>query len=48
MTDVGEKLNKLKVKLSLELNAIETDQFFLQKEGVNQIDLGRTKGPDGI
>ncbi len=32
----GEKLDQLYVKVSLELNVIETTQFFLQKEGVNQ------------
>ncbi len=40
MTDFVEKLDQLQVKFSLELNAIETTQFFLQKEGVNMMKLG--------
>ncbi len=37
MTDFGERLDQLYIKLSLEQNAIETNQFLLQKEGVNMI-----------
>ncbi len=32
-------------KLSLELNVIETNRFFLQKEGVSKIAFGIKKGP---
>ncbi len=35
----GEKLDHLYVLVSLELNVIETNRFFLQKEGVNWIVL---------
>ncbi len=48
MTDFCEKIEKIYVKLSLELNMIETNRFFMQKEGVNRIELGITKGPNGI
>ncbi len=34
-----KKYTTFKVQVSLELNVIETNQFFLQKEGVNQIML---------
>ncbi len=36
------------MKLSLELNVIETNIFFLQKERVNKIELGIKKRPNGI
>ncbi len=38
------KLDQLYVKVSLELNVIDTNRFFLQKEGVNQIWLHHTIG----
>ncbi len=34
---LGENLDQLYVQVSLKLNVIETNQFFLQKDGVNQI-----------
>ncbi len=34
-------------KLSLELNVIETNRFFVQKERVNKIELGITRDPMG-
>ncbi len=36
-----------KIKLSLELNVIETKQFFLQKEGVSKTELGIKNDPMG-
>ncbi len=41
ITDFGEKLDKL----SQELNVIETIHFFLQKEGINNIELGLKRDP---
>ncbi len=48
MTDFGENLDQLEVKLSRELNVIETNRYFLQKKKVNKIELGIKKGPNGI
>ncbi len=48
MTDFGETLDQLKVKLSLELNVIETNHLFLQTEGVNNIELGKNKAPNRV
>ncbi len=48
MTDFCEKIDQLYVKLSLELNVIETNRLFRQKEGVNKIEMGIIKGPNGI
>ncbi len=48
MTGFCDKIDQLWAILSLEINAIETDRFFLQKQGVNKIKLGRKKGPNGI
>ncbi len=39
MTDFVEILNQLYVKLSLELNVIEANRFFLQKKEVNKIEM---------
>ncbi len=48
LTDFCEKIDQFYIKLSLELNVIETNQLFLQKEGVNKIEVGTKKGPNGI
>ncbi len=48
MTVFCEKIDQLYVKLSLELNVIETNRFFLQKEGVNKIELGIKRDPMGL
>ncbi len=48
MTDFCEKVNQFSVKLSLELNVIETNRFFLQKERVNKIKLGIIRDPMGL
>ncbi len=45
MRDFSQQLDQLYVKLFLELNAIETNCFFLQKEGVNNTKLGIKRGP---
>ncbi len=42
----GEKVDQLYVLVSLELNVIETNRFFLQKEGVNEIVLRYNKEPN--
>ncbi len=39
MIHVDEKLDQIYVIVTLELNVIETNRFFLQKEGVNRIVL---------
>ncbi len=45
MIDLGETFDQIYDKLSLELNMIETNQFFLQKNRVNKIELViRTNG----
>ncbi len=44
MTDFGKTLDQLQVKLSLELNVIETNGSFLQKESINKIGMGIVKG----
>ncbi len=44
----GTKLDQFLVLVSLEVNVIETNRFFLQKEGVNQIELGIKKDPMGL
>ncbi len=44
-----KKIDQLWVLVSLELNVIETNQFFLLKEGVNRIRCwGIKKGPNWI
>ncbi len=48
MTDFCEKIDQLYVKLSLQLNVIETNQFFLHKERLNNIELDIKNGPNGI
>ncbi len=48
MTDFCEKIDQLWVELSLKLNVIETNHFFLQKEKVNKMELGIKCGPNGI
>ncbi len=40
ITNVCEKIDQIWVKLSLELNLIETNNFCLQKEMVNKVELG--------
>ncbi len=42
------KIEQIYVKVSLELNVIETNWFFLQKEGVNTIELDIKYGPNEI
>ncbi len=48
MTDFGGQIDKLQIKLSLELNVIETTGFFLQKEVINNIELGIKRDPMGV
>ncbi len=48
MTDFAEILHQCYVKLSLALNVIETDRFFLQKVGVSKIELVTNNGPTSI
>ncbi len=48
MTAFAEKCDQIEVKLSLELNVIETIRFYLQKRGFNKIELGMIRGPNGI
>ncbi len=47
MIDFCEKIDQLYVKLSLKLNVIETNRFFLQKERVNTIEFGIKGDPMG-
>ncbi len=48
MTDFCETLDlQLQVKLTLEQNMIETNRFFLQKQGVNTIELSIKRDPVG-
>ncbi len=47
MTDCAEIFDQLQVKLYLELNVIETNNVFVQKRGVNKIELGIKMDPMG-
>ncbi len=48
MTDFCEKIDKLYVTLTLELNGIETNRFFMQKDRVNKIQLGSENVKNGV
>ncbi len=48
MIAFGEKLDKLYVKLSLELNVIETSQIFFCRKSQKMVELGIKTRPNGI
>ncbi len=48
MADHGKQLGQLQVQLSMEMNVIETNQYFLQKDFVLQVQIWHKKGPNEL
>ncbi len=47
MIDFAEKVDQIVIKLSLQLNVIETNHVFLQERGVNKIKMDIKRDPMG-